>query len=132
QGDTSMDAALLEDHTPLVVKGMQIVPSGTNQFKKTDNIIMYTEVYEPLLTSEKPPQVAGGYHTLERATQKDVSFTGVIRLDDFIQKGSPVIPVGLVVKAKDLNPGAYTLMVQAVDGAGNHAPNRTINFDLTD
>ncbi|HKT47057.1 MAG TPA: VWA domain-containing protein, partial [Candidatus Acidoferrales bacterium] len=131
EGDTSIDAALLEDHTPLVVKGTQITPSGANHFKKTDNVVLYTEVYEPLLTSEKPPVVAAGYRILDRATQKDVFSTGAIRLDEFIQKGNPVIPIALVVKVKDLNPGAYTLLVQAVDAAGNHAPNRTVDFDVT-
>ncbi len=130
ESDTSMDAQLLEDHTPLVVKGMQIVPSGANRFKKTDDVILYTEVYEPLLTSDKPPVVAAGYHILDRATHKDLFSTGAIRLDEFIQKGNPVIPVGLVVKVKDLNPGAYTLLVQAVDAAGNHAPNRAVDFDI--
>ena len=131
EGDTSIDAALLEDHTPLVVKGTQITPSGANHFKKSDSVVLYTEVYEPLLASEKPPVVAAGYHILDRTTQKDVFSTGAIRLDEFIQKGNPVIPVALVIKVKDLNPGAYTLLVQAVDAAGNHAPNRTVNFDIT-
>jgi VWFA-related protein len=128
---TSLDAALLEDRTPLVVKGMQIIPSGTNQFKKTDNVIMYTEIYEPLLTSDKPPQVGLGYRLFDRASNKEIMFTGVIKADDYIQKGNPVIPVGLMVKVSDLNPGGYRLMVQAVDGAGNHAPNRTLDFDVT-
>lgn len=131
EGDTRMDAQLLEDHTPLVVKGIQIVPSGANRFKKTDNVILYTEVYEPLLTSDKPPVVAAGYRILDRATHKDLFSTGAVHLDEFIQKGNPVIPVGLVVKVKDLNPGAYTLLVQAVDAAGNHAPNRTVDFEIT-
>src|SRR6202008_3312929 len=45
---SGLDAQLLEDRTPLVVQGMQIVPSATNRFKKGDNVIMYTEIYEPL------------------------------------------------------------------------------------
>ena len=32
----SLDAALLEDRTPLVTQGLQLIPSGSNQFKKTD------------------------------------------------------------------------------------------------
>ena len=55
---TGLDSALLEDHTPLIVKGLQVVPSATNRFKKTDNVIMYTEIYEPLLTGDNPPKVA--------------------------------------------------------------------------
>jgi VWFA-related protein len=129
---TGLDSILLEDRTPLVVKGLQILPSASNRFKKSDNVIVYTEVYEPLLTSEKPPQVGVGYKILERTTNKQVAFTGAVKADDFIQKGSPVIPVGLKVEVKDLPVGSYTLMMMAVDGAGNHAPNRTVDFDVTD
>jgi len=129
---TNMDSVLLEDRTPLVVKGFQVVPSATNRFKKSDNVIAYTEVYEPLLTSANPPRVGAGYHILERASNKEVFFSQAVSMDDYILKGSPVIPVGLKVAVKDLPPGSYTLLFQAVDGAGNKAPNRTVYFDLTD
>jgi VWFA-related protein len=129
---TSLDSVLLEDRTPLVVKGMQMNPSATNRFKKTDNVAVYTEVYEPLLTSANPPQVAAGYTILDRASGNKVFTTGAVRLDDFIQKGSPMVPVGLNVKLKDIAPGGYRLVVMAVDGAGNHATNRVINFDVTE
>ena len=35
QTGASLDAALLEDRTPLVAQGMQFVPSGSNRFKTT-------------------------------------------------------------------------------------------------
>jgi hypothetical protein len=38
----------------------------------------------------------------------------------------------MMVQVKDLPPGGYRLVVQAVDEAKNHAPNRSIDFDLTD
>ena len=129
---TDLDSALLEDHTPLVVKGMEINPSASNRFKKTDNVALYTEVYEPLLTSTNPPEVATGYAILERATGKVIFKTGAVRLDDFIQKGSPMVPVGLDIKVKDLAPGNYELVVMAIDSAGHHAKNRVADFELTD
>jgi len=129
---TGLDSALLEDRTPLVVKGMQIVPSASNRFKRSDNLILYTEIYEPLLTSATPPRVGFAYHIYERATNKDVFFSGLAPADDFIQKGNPVIPGGLMVKVKDLTPGSYRLVVQAVDSAGNHAPDRMVDFDITE
>ena len=129
---TNLDAVLLEDRTPLVVKGLQMIPSGSNRFKKSDNVIVYTEVYEPLLTSANPPLVGFGYHVYERATNKEVRFTGVMRADDFIQKGSPVVPVALRVLVQDLPAGSYRLVMQAVDGAGNNAADRMADFDVAD
>jgi hypothetical protein len=129
---TGLDSVLLEDRTPLVVKGMQVVPSASNRFKRSDNVILYTEIYEPLLTSATPPRVGFAYHIYERATNKDVFFTGLAPADEFIQTGNPVIPGGLMVKVKDLTPGGYRLVVQAVDSAGNHAPDRTVDFDISE
>ena len=72
------------------------------------------------------------YHVYERASNKDVLFSGLAPADDFIQKGNPVIPSGLRVKVQDLPAGSYRLVVQAVDSANNQAPNRTVDFDITD
>jgi hypothetical protein len=129
---TDLDSALLEDRTPLVVKGMEINPSASNRFKKTDNMAVYTEVYEPLLTSANPPEVEGGYAILERASGKIVFRSGAVRLAEFIQKGSPMVPVGLKVDVKELPTGSYQLVMMAVDGVGHHAKNRVVDFDVTD
>ena len=132
--DTPMglDSVLLEDRTPLVVKGMQINPSPSNRFKKTDRVALYTEIYEPLLTSATPPEVLAGYALVDRASQKVVFKTGAVRLDDYIQKGSPMVPVGLDIKVSDLPPGSYELVMMAADGAGRHAKNRVADFDVTE
>jgi len=43
-----------------------------------------------------------------------------------------VIAVGMKVKVDDLKPGSYRLVMQAVDNAKNHAPDRTVDFDITE
>jgi hypothetical protein len=85
-----------------------------------------------LLTSATPPRVGFAYHIYDRAANKDLMFSGLAPADDFIQKGNPVIPGGLMVKVKDLAPGGYRLVVQAVDSAGNHATDRMVDFDITE
>jgi hypothetical protein len=129
---TGLDSVLLEDRTPLVVKGMQITPSGSNRFKHTDTVALYAEIYEPLLTSETPPVVGMAYRIFERSTNKQIFFTEVMRADNFIQKGNPVIPIGLKVKVDDLKPGSYRLVMQAVDSANKHAPDRSVDFDIAE
>jgi hypothetical protein len=131
QISTGLDAALLEDRTPLVVQGMQIIPSGTNRFRKSDNVVLYSEVYEPLLSSEKPPIVGVGYTLVNRITEKEAFKSGAIRCDSFIQKGNTVIPIGLKVPVKDVPEGSYRLIFEAIDNAGNRAPSRTVLLDLT-
>lgn len=130
--NADFDSVLLEDRTPLVVKGFQVVPNAANRFKRSDKVLMYSEIYDSLLITEKPPQVVLGYKIQERATNKEVFFTRTVSANDFLQKGSPVIPVGMMVMVKDLNPGAYRLVFMAADAAGRQAPNRSVDFDLTD
>jgi len=129
---TQVDATLLEDRTPLIVKGMQFAPTANYQFKKTDNLVLYSELYEPLLKSEKPPVVRAGYRLFDKATNKEVLFTGGIPMDQFIQKGNPVVPFGLKVDLKPLPAGNYRLVLLAVDGANNQAPQREVEFAVTD
>jgi hypothetical protein len=124
-----LDATLLEDHTPLVVKGMQIVPQAVNQFKKKDEVVVYSEIYEPLLTTANPPRVVMGYKIYD-ASNKQVFFTGSVSADDFIHKGNPVIPVGLKVPIKDLPPGKYRLEMLAIDAVGRQAIGRPAEFEV--
>jgi hypothetical protein len=37
-----------------------------------------------------------------------------------------------MVKVKELTPGSYRLVLQAVDSANNHSPNRSVDFEVTD
>jgi VWFA-related protein len=133
-GDIPADVGpvIAEDRTPLVVKGKQINPSASNRFKKTDTVALYTEVYEPLLTSANPPQLAAGYTISERASGKTIFTTGAAPLDAFIQKGNPKVPVAMSVPVKDLAPGGYRLVMMAVDSVGHHAQNRSIDFDIAE
>ena len=131
QISTDVDATLLEDRTPLIVKGMQVTPAAKYQFKKSDNAILYSQLYAPLLATEKPPQVAAGYRVFDKSN-KEVFFTGAIALDDFVQKGNTVVPFGLKLQVKDLPAGTYRLVLLAVDGAKNQAGQREVEFNLVD
>jgi len=126
---TDVDATLLEDRTPLIVKGMQITPAANYSFKKTDRVVLYSQVYEPLLKGDAPPRVAAGYSILD-ASNKQVFFSGPIPLEEYIEKGNAVVPFGLIVQTKDLAPGSYHLVLQAVDGAKNQAPTRETTFTV--
>jgi len=126
------DSILLEDRTPLVVKGLQFLPNAANRFKRSDRVLLYSEVYDSLQAGEKPPRVVIGYKIQDRATNKEIYFTGTVPADEFLQKGSPVVPIGMLVKVKDLNPGAYRLVLMAADAANRQAPARSVEFDVTE
>jgi hypothetical protein len=127
---TEIDVTLLEDRKPLIVKGMQITPAASYQFRKTDNVTLYSELYEPSLKTDPATKVLSGYRIFDKATNKEVFFTGGVPLDAFVEKGNPVVPFALKVDTKNLQPGDYRLVLLAVDGKNQQAPQRPVEFTL--
>jgi len=125
---TNLDSQLLEDRTPLVVQGVQMSPSASNHFKKTDTAGLYAEVYEPLLKTPNPPEVAYELIVVERKTGKEKLHVG-----DRIPKGTagnPVIALGLQLPVATLGPGSYRLQLRAVDSKDNFTKVRTADFEI--
>ncbi|MFZ0910446.1 MAG: hypothetical protein WAN24_13300, partial [Candidatus Acidiferrales bacterium] len=125
-----LDAMLLEDRTPLIVKDLQIIPSGSNRFKKTDKAVIYAQIYEPRLTAANAPAVRIGYRIVDPKTGKQLMASGAVETDTFIVKGSPVIAMGLKVPFDDLPPGSYRLDMQAGEVGGERTPVRSVSFDV--
>ncbi|MGC1373120.1 MAG: hypothetical protein WA824_13375, partial [Candidatus Sulfotelmatobacter sp.] len=125
---TDLDSLLLEDRTPLVVQGLQISPSATNHFKKTDTAAIYAEVYEPLLKKPNPPEVAYELFIFNLKTGQQRFHIG-----DRTPKGTPgnpVIDLGLKLPVAQLDPGAYRLDLRAVDSVGNSSKTRSTEFEV--
>jgi VWFA-related protein len=125
-----LDAALLEGRTPLVASGMQMTPSGSNRFKKTDLTLMYVEIYEPHLLDPTPPQVGIQVRVVDRKTGEAKQDTGVFRVEKQIQPGNPIVSVGLKLPVDTLTPGSYRAELKAVDTAGNSSVVRQADFEL--
>ncbi len=130
-----LDTALLEDRTPLVARtsngqAVELIPSSNNRFMRDQKLGFYAEVYEPGMASSMPPRIGILYNILDRKTNQSVDASNTILVNDFAQKGNPVIPVGLVVPTDKLQPGQYRIEVRARDDRGNISPTRTADFDL--
>ena len=124
---TGLDSELLGDRTPLVVQGIQVVPSASNRFKKTDNVAVYAEIYAPLLAGANPPQVGVELTVVDRKTgEKKVDVAS--RAAN--QAGSSVAPVGLKVPVATLASGSYRVELRALDSLGNSAKPRTADFEV--
>lgn len=128
QVSTDLDAALLEDRTPLVAQGMQIVPAGSDRFKKTDLAVFYVEIYDPLLTTATPPNVGIQMRVMDRKTgEKKVDTGGPA---PSAKNGNPVVALGLRLPVDKLPPGSYRLELKAIDSAGNSTAARTADFEV--
>jgi len=123
-----LDGQLLEDRTPLLVQGIQISPSASNHFKKTDTAAVYAEIYEPLLKDSNPPDVAYEFVVVELKSGQEK-----IRVSSRTPKGKagdPVIPLGLKLPVASLDPGAYRVQLRAIDSVGNSSKTRVIDFEV--
>jgi hypothetical protein len=136
---TSLDAALLEEKTPLVVRGQanghdadfQLTPSPTNHFDRNERVALYVEVYEPaMLGKGNETRVGVAYSVVDRKTNQQVYRSNTMVVNGFAQAGSPVIPVGVNLALDKLQAGDYRLEVSARDSAGNASPVRATDFVL--
>jgi len=118
---TGLDALLLEDRVPLIADGMQLVPYGSNHFKKTELAAFYIELYEPLLVTgdpKSPPVVAFELRVLDGKTGEQKEDTGLMRVGLPAQTGSPMVPVAAKIPMDTLGPGSYKVEIKGVDNAG--------------
>ena len=124
----SVEAELLADRTPLVTQGMEIVPSGSNHFKKSDSVALYAQVYDPDLASPNPASLQVVYQVVDTKTGETIFSTGGLDVGKFVEKGSSVVPLGLKVPLDQLPPGVYRLDIQAVGVSGERTPIRSVQF----
>jgi VWFA-related protein len=128
--DTVLDSQLVEDRKPLMVRGMQISPSATDHFKKTDTAVAYIEVYDPALASDKPPKLGLEYRIVDKKSGQQKLDVGVMDTQDLIKPGNPVVPVAVKVPVSTLDPGTYRVDLAAEDSAGNATNFRVAEFEV--
>ncbi len=116
--NSHIEAALLEDRTPLVFEGLEIVPTAQPRFKNTDKVGVYLEVYEPRLEKldpAKPLTVLIEARVLDGKTNEVKSDTGLFKIKVPNTPGNPAIPFGGSVPVNGLAPGSYHLEITAMN-----------------
>jgi hypothetical protein len=128
----ALDSALIEDRTPLITHGVQVIPSGTNRFKKGQTPIVFVEIYEPLEAQETPPKdlaIALQILILDPQTNAAKADTGLFRIPMPEKSGSPVISFATKIPSEAIEPGSYVLQVKAFDSA-NKTVTRTMPIEV--
>ena len=120
----------IPDKTRLIAQGMEITPSASNRFKATDAAAIYAEVYEPLLSRPNPPHVGIRVIVRDRKSGAKKLDISVPNTDFSIEKGSPVIRLGLQLPLNSLTPGSYELQLGAADSAGHASDYRSSDFEV--
>ena len=127
-----LDTLLLEDRKPLIVGSLQVVPSGTNEFKKPETPVFYCELYEPLLVDPDPQNATAvgiKIRVLDRKTGEPKEDTGFLKVDNLPAGGNPIIPLAFKMPVANLVPGSYQLEVTAED-TGGKIVKRTTDFEM--
>ena len=128
QAAANLNAELLEGRRPLVAQGMEIIPAGTDHFKKSEPTVLYLEIYDPHLADANPPKVGIQVLVLDRKTgEKKVDMGGLI---PSVPAGNPVVPFGMQLPLDKLTPGSYQLDIKAIDTAGNTTAIRKTDFEV--
>jgi len=127
---TGLDAELLEDRKPLVVRGMRIVPAGTDRFKTGENVVVYFEVYAPALLTPNPPKMHLEFVVLDRKTGEKKLNAGIGDMEAAIQPGSLVMPIGLKLPMDKLTAGSYRVQLRALDEQGKATEFRSADFEV--
>lgn len=127
-----LDVAMLEDKTPLIADGLQIVPTGNTAFGKSDLALFYVELYEPLLVSGDPKTAARltiRLRVMDRKTGEQKLDTGFLTLDPAPPMGNQVVHLGGKMPVSGLPAGAYKLEVTASDATEKTAQTAA-DFDI--
>jgi VWFA-related protein len=130
QVSAQLNTELLEERTPLVVKGLELTPSADLTFSRSDKVSLYLEVYEPSPIQPMEQRVGVILNVIDRKTNQQVFSSDTILVNDFIVPGSPVIPIALRMPFEKLQPGSYRLDAQARDSMGHASPVHSADFTL--
>ena len=126
-----MDAALLEERTPLVFKGMELVPSTSYRFAKSAQPVVYVEVYDPALKEPTDSPRGSDCSTLSTGRPtKQVLSSNTILINDYAQPGNPLVPVGFKLPVDQLQAGDYRFEIKGRDEVGNVSTVRSADFSV--
>jgi len=127
---TALDSQLLQDRTPLVTQGLQMVPSASSRFKTSDRVAIYLEVYEPLIADASAPRVGLRLRIMDKKTGEQRLEAGVPDTASSVIPGNPVIPMGVPLPVDRLQPGTYVVELRATDSAGHSSAVRKAEFSV--
>jgi VWFA-related protein len=111
----------LLSENPLVENGQKLVPNVTKVFRPEQTMLVYLEVYDPVIPDNLPQnfQVADVETTLAffKGNQK-VFETQAVRTGRLLDGRSAAIPVRLTVPLAKLQPGKYDCQLNVIDELG--------------
>jgi VWFA-related protein len=117
--ELGLEASLIDEGTPLIAGGMQLIPTGSNVFGRSDQAFCYFEIYPP----SHPDSANVALRVLDAKSGVQKWDGGAVKLGP-PPAGKSAISFGLSVPIASLPPGPYQIEVTA------GSSRRTVDFDI--
>jgi hypothetical protein len=106
---------------PLIDNGQKLVPNVTRVFRPAENMLVYTEVYDPAIPDSLPenfrrPDVEASLALYQNG--KKAFETSPVRANRLSEKRDAALPVWLQVPLVKIEPGSYECQVNLIDEFG--------------
>jgi len=119
--ELGLEASLIDEGTPLIAGGMQVIPAGSKAFSRSEQAFCYFEVYSA-------EAVTVGLRIVDAGSGAQ-KWDGGTANPDPPARGKSTIPVGMNVPIASLSPGSYRFEVTAKDKM-NRTAIRTVDFEI--
>ncbi len=116
--------------SPLVSRGVEVIPTANTQFSVNDSLYFYFELYEPPQTASASTKVEAHLRIVDAKTGQVVKNLQPVNAAAYAKPGDPAIPIGGGIDISGLPKGSYMLQAQATDSAGDSAPWREVGFSI--
>jgi hypothetical protein len=87
------------------------------------------EVYDPLLKNESP-RVGILFNIVNRKTNQPAVSSNTVLIDEYVQRGNPLVQLGLKLPIDQLQAGDYRFEIRGRDSSGNASPLRSADFSI--
>ncbi len=111
----------LTENNPLIDNGQQLMPNVTRVFRPGQNLLVYIEVYDPVIPDSLPENFrrADVEATLALYQHKKKIFeTKPVRANKLSEKRAGTLPVWLQMPVSQIQPGKYQCQVTLIDEFG--------------
>jgi hypothetical protein len=124
------EEARAPQYVPLLSSGLEFTPAGDTRFEKSERLLGYFEIREPLLGGTGAVKLQFHMRVMNANTGEVKVDTGLRPVPSGNRPGNLIIPVAEEIAIDKLPPGAYRLEVQASDSAGKSTGWRAASFTV--
>ncbi len=125
---TQMGEQVSGSYTPLLSKGVEIMPTADAQFWPDDTLYAYFEINDPLVAGQPHSRVQADMRIVEVTSGAEADRFTPVDVATYSTPGRPVIAMARGVFLNKLPPGAYQMEVRASDADGKTTTWRSAEF----